>query len=76
MWLWGLDFKSLGGTLLFRGLNSRRGKGELNSQRGLDSGYYIFLQTCYFYGGIIINYSYSNIFDILELLTQNDYGPT
>ena len=66
-------------------------KGELNSQRGkrgskfsegtrfLRASHHVFLQTCYYCGSIVINYSchyvYSNIFDIAEFLTQNDHGP-
>ena len=55
--------KSEGGTLLSRG--------ELNSQRRLDSrGYHVFLQTCYFCGIIVINYSYHCVY--CKMILEND----
>ena len=68
------------GNLLSGGFNFQRGTGQLNSQRGLDSGGLLFfMQICYFCGNIVMNYSYHyiclNIFDIAESLTQRDYGP-
>ena len=42
--------------------------------------YHVFLQTCTFCGNNVINcsyhYVYTNIFDIAQSLTQNDYDPT
>ena len=41
-------------------------------------GYHVFLQTCYFCGNTVINYSYQNvyynIYDMAKSLTQNDHG--
>ena len=65
----GATFQKLRGALLSGGLNSQWGRGEVNSQRRLD----------YFCDNILINYSYqygySNIFDIVESLIQNNHGP-
>ena len=42
-------------------------------------GAHVFLETCYFFGSIVVNYSchdvYINIFDIAEFLRQNNHGP-
>ena len=65
----GATFQKLRGALLPGGLNSQLGRGEVNSQRRQD----------YFCDNILINYSYqygySNIFDIVESLIQNNHGP-
>ena len=66
----GARFQMLKGVTIREVVNFSKGQGELNL---------LFLQTCYFCGNIVINYSchylYSNIFDMAEFLPQNNHGP-
>ena len=77
-WLWGARFQKL----TIRGAEFWEGQEGAKFSDGARFSivsYHVFLQTCYFWGNIVINYSchyvYSNIFDIAEFLTQNDHGP-
>ena len=77
-WLWGARFQKL----TIRGAEFSEGQEGAKFSDGARFSivsYHVFLQTYYFWGNIVINYSchyvYSNIFDIAEFLTQNDHGP-
>ena len=72
----------MGGALLSEGAEFSEGQGGAKFSEGARfsrAGCHVFLQTCYFFDNIIINYSchdvYFIIFVIAELLTKNDRGP-
>ena len=66
---------TIGGGGIIRGAGGAK---FLEGARFLRASYHVFLQACYFCGNIVINschYVYFNIFDIAELLTQNEHDP-
>ena len=69
----GARFQKLRGVK-YQGAEFSEGKGELNSQTGLDSGglegYHVFLQTCYICGSIIIDYSCHYVYS--KMILEND----